>query len=82
MTIKEEYMDAVSNKQYYKLADILIRNLVDNFDFKSISDLGTFLCDVDDLGVSVKLNSDDCQKLGKNLLISSYYNHPDITNAL
>ena len=82
MTIKGEYMDAVSNKQYYKLADILIRNLVDNFDFKSISDLGTFLCDVDDLGVSVKLNSDDCQKLGKNLLISSYYNHPDITNAL
>ena len=52
MTIKEEYMDAVSNKQNYKLADILIRNLVDNFDFKSISVLGTLLCDVDDFGVS------------------------------
>lgn len=81
MNFKEKYMDAVANKQYNKLTNILVRNLIENFDYKSICDLGTDLCDIDDLGVIIKLDSFECEKLGKNLLISSYYSHPDTCNA-
>lgn len=82
MAIRDEYLAAVANKQYHKLPEILIENLINNFDYKSICDLGTCLCDVDDSGVTVKLNSNECQMLGKNLLINSYFVHPDICNAL
>lgn len=81
MTIKEHYKKAIKNHQYNDLAFLLIKNLNENFDYKSISDLGTYLCDVDSNGFSLELNEEDAFNLGRQLLSYSYYNTPDVCNA-
>ena len=82
MSLKEEYLTAISNKRYDRLVDILVKNLINSLDYKSLCDLGTCLCDVEDMGITIKLDRNDCEILGKNLLLLSYYNHPDVYNAL
>lgn len=81
-SFKEEYLAAIDSCQYDKLIEILMKNLIQNFDYKSVCDLGTYLCDADDSGLTIKLSRDSCEQLGKNLLLCSYYNQPDICNAL
>lgn len=79
---KNEYSTAIANAQYDKLTDILVENLIENFDYKAFSDLGAYLCDAEDAGITVKLNKNGCEKLGKKLLVASYNNHPDVNNAI
>lgn len=65
MTLKEEYFMAVANHEYDRQFEILIKNLITCFDYKSVCDLGTYLCDADDSGITVNLNRNDCEELGK-----------------
>lgn len=81
MTLKEEYFMAVANHEYDRQFEILIKNLITCFDFKSVCDLGTCLCDADNSGITVNLNRNDCEELGKKLLVYSYYSNPDVYNA-
>lgn len=79
---KNEYLNAINGKQYDKLIEILIKNLIHNINCKSMCDLGTYMCDSDSSGLTVRLSEKQCKELGKNLLLCSYYSHPDVKNAL
>lgn len=81
MTIKEQYKKALENHKYNDLIYLLIKNLTENIDYKSISDFGTYLCDVDSNGLNIKLNEEEAFNLGRRLLSYSYYNNPDVCNA-
>lgn len=81
MNIKKDYLDALNNHNYNKIIQILIENLIDSFDYKSMNDLGIYLFDVNYDGINIKLNQKSCIKLSSILIKKSYYTHPDIFNA-
>lgn len=81
MNIKEQYLSALKNHQYDELSELLIDNLIENFNFKSICDFGTYLCDVDENGLKLRLSSCECNSLGRKLIECSFDNHPNETNA-
>lgn len=81
MDIKKQYINALKNGQYNELAGLLINNIIGDFGYKSICDLGTYLCDVDDDGLRLELTSDECNHLGIKLIEYSFYNYPNETNA-
>lgn len=81
MSLKQKYLDAMKNNDHDKLLILLIKNLICDFNYKSISDLGTYLCDVDNSGIKLELDEKECVKLGEILISYSYRNHPDTCNA-
>lgn len=81
MTIKEQYKKAIENHKYNDLVNLLVKNLTDNLDYKSLCDFGTYLCDVDSNGLNIKLKEEDAFNLGRKLLSYSYYNTPEVCNA-
>ena len=82
MDFKKQYLEAINNHNYNNLINIIVKNLIYNFNYESICDFGTCLCDDSDSDVIIKLNKEDCEILGKKMLAYSYYNNPDIKNAL
>ncbi len=81
MDIQKEYTNAIQNRQYDQLFGILIKNLLTHFDYQTISDLGSYLCDCAQDELKVTLNEEERTKLGMHLLECSYYTHPDTANA-
>lgn len=81
MNIRELYFDAINNGKYDDLPGLLIDNVIENFSFESICDLGTYLCDADDDGLNLRLSGCKCNKLGRKLIEYSFYNYPNETNA-
>lgn len=81
MDFKNQYLETINNHDYNNLINIIIKNLIYNFNYKSICDFGTCLYDTNKDGVTIKLNKNDCEILGKKLLLYSYYSNPDIKNA-
>lgn len=81
MNIKNKYLEAVSKHDYNEIIETLIENLIEHLDYKSISDLGVHLFDVNYQGISINLNEEICLKLSLILIKHSYYSHPDIYNA-
>ena len=67
--------------KYDKSVSYYLKKLIKNFSYKSLSDLGTCLCDAEDKGIKIILNSVDSIKLGRTLLLQSYNQHPDTVNA-
>jgi len=82
MDFKTQYIRAINDRKYDELVNILFKNLISNLDYKSICDFATCLCDSGDTGIHINLNKNECEAFGKKLLLYSYYNHPDISNAL
>lgn len=81
MNIREQYFDALKNNKYDELSKLLVVNMIQDFSYKSICDLGTYLCDVDDDGLKLQLSGCECNKLGRKLIDYSFYNYPNETNA-
>lgn len=81
MNIIKKSVNTAKDNKYDKLVNFYLKNVVNNLDYRSISDLGTCLCDVESRGIKINLSSKDCIKLGNSLLSESYNEHPDIANA-
>lgn len=81
MNIQEEYINAIQNRQYDRLFGILVKNLLTHFDYRAISDLGSYLCDGAQNELKVTLNEEERTKLGMHLLEYSYYTRTDTANA-
>lgn len=63
---KNEYINSINGKQYDKLIEILIKNLIHNINYKSVCDLGTYMCDSDSSGITVTLSEKQCKEFGKS----------------
>lgn len=82
MNLDKRYISAIKKHDYNELIKILLENLIVNFNYKSINDLGIYLIDIDHKGICLKFSEEDCFKFGSLLIRHSYYNFPDIFNAL
>lgn len=81
MNYKQKYLKALEQHKYNDLLNIIFENFIENFDYKSLSDLGSFLSDIGHEGAKIELNEESCFSLGKKLVEYSYFSHPDIYNG-
>ncbi len=81
MNYKQKYLKAREQHKYNDLLNIIFENFIENFDYKSLSDLGSFLSDIGHEGAKIELNEESCFSLGKKLVEYSYFSHPDIYNG-
>lgn len=81
MNIKKEYYNAIENRQLDKAENILLNRMLENADYKSISDYASVLSDCEYDGKCIKLSEGQCQKFGKMLLWLSFLQKPDKING-
>lgn len=81
MNYKQKYLKALEQHKYNDLLNIIFENFIEKFDYKSLSDLGSFLSDIGHGGAKIELNEESCFSLGKKLVEYSYFSHPDIHNG-
>lgn len=65
MDFKQKYLKALEGQQYNNLLQIVFENFIEKFDYKSLSDLGTFLSDTGKEGATIKLTEANCVDLSK-----------------
>lgn len=81
MNYKQKYLQALEQHNYNELLNIIFENFIENFDYKSLSDLGGFLSDIGHDGAKIELSEESCFSLGKKLVEYSYFSHPDVQNG-
>lgn len=81
MDLKEKYKAEVQKHDNEGMLHILVENFIQNFDFQSLNDLGVLLCDSDCNGVCISLSEKSSFELGKKMIKTSYFSHPDLKNA-
>ena len=81
MDFKQKYLKALEGQQYNNLLQIVFENFIEKFDYKSLSDLGTFLSDTGKAGATIKLTEANCVDLSKKMVEFSYFSNPDTKNA-